>query len=75
MATKTLSPSNGLWSTPETPAELITETRAAPSRGHGFASYIPCYALRNALGLQNSSNPGEKGNDFYVLRLGKNIRE
>ena len=27
---------------------------------------IPCYALRHALGLRNSSNPGEKANDLCV---------
>lgn len=29
-------------------------------------SYIPCYALRNLLGLRNSSNPVEKANDLLV---------
>jgi hypothetical protein len=28
--------------------------------------YIPCYALRKALGLRNSSNLGEKANDIVV---------
>ncbi len=29
-------------------------------------SHIPCYALREALGLRNSSNAGEKANDLCV---------
>ena len=29
-------------------------------------SHIPCYALREALGLRNSSNAGEKANDLWV---------
>ncbi len=29
-------------------------------------AYIPCYALRNALHLRNSSNRGEKANDLCV---------
>ncbi len=29
-------------------------------------AYMPCYALRAALDLQNSSNPGEKANDLCV---------
>jgi hypothetical protein len=28
--------------------------------------YVPCYALRKALGLRNSSNQGEKANDMVV---------
>jgi hypothetical protein len=28
--------------------------------------YIPCYAVRQALGLRNSSNRGEKANDLVV---------
>ena len=41
----------------------------AASLSHRYASelpYIPCYALREALDLQNSSNPGEKANDLCV---------
>jgi len=30
------------------------------------APYIPCYAIRKALGLRNSSNRGEKANDLIV---------
>ena len=30
------------------------------------SSYIPCYALRNRLGLRTSSNPVEKANDLLV---------
>ncbi len=33
--------------------------------------YIPCYALRKALGLRNSSNPVEKANDIYVAKRQK----
>ncbi len=29
-------------------------------------SYIPCYSVRKALGLRNSSNQGEKCNDLLV---------
>ena len=28
--------------------------------------YIPCYAVRQTLGLRNSSNRGEKANDLVV---------
>jgi hypothetical protein len=28
--------------------------------------YIPCYAVRQSLGLRNSSNRGEKANDLLV---------
>ncbi len=28
--------------------------------------YIPCYAIRKVIGLRNSSNRGEKGNDLIV---------
>ncbi len=34
-------------------------------------SHIPCYALREALGLRNSSNAGEKANDLCVARRQK----
>jgi hypothetical protein len=33
--------------------------------------YIPCYALRKALGLRNSSNRGEKANDLLVAHRQK----
>ncbi|MDR1486531.1 MAG: hypothetical protein LBT62_00840, partial [Deltaproteobacteria bacterium] len=33
--------------------------------------YIPCYALRKALGLRNSSNRGEKANDIIVAKRQK----
>ena len=34
-------------------------------------SYIPCYALRNKLGLRTSSNPVEKANDLVVSQRQK----
>ncbi len=34
-------------------------------------THIPCYALREALGLRNSSNTGEKANDLCVARRQK----
>ncbi len=44
-----------------------------PAEQQGLIGYfernracIPCYALREALDLQNSSNPGEKANDLCV---------
>jgi hypothetical protein len=33
--------------------------------------YIPCYAVRQALGLRNSSNRGEKANDLVVAQRQK----
>lgn len=33
--------------------------------------HIPCYALRKALGMRNSSNPVEKANDTCVARRQK----
>ena len=33
--------------------------------------YIPCYALRNRLGLRTSSNRGEKANDLVVAKRQK----
>ena len=33
---------------------------------------IPCYAIRNGLGLHNSSNPVEKANDLIVAQRQKN---
>ena len=35
------------------------------------SSYIPCYALRNQLGLRTSSNPVEKANDLVVSQRQK----
>jgi hypothetical protein len=32
---------------------------------------VPCYALRERLGLRNSSNRGEKANDLVVARRQK----
>jgi hypothetical protein len=37
-------------------------------------SYIPCYALRKALGLRNSSNREEKANDIIVAKRQKRSR-
>ena len=34
-------------------------------------NHIPCYALRKALGLRNSSNPVEKANDICVAKRQK----